>query len=71
MVQKMSFEFQDGYHDGHLIYREENVLAILNCCPYAPRKISVQSGKLLKGVKMSGTAVILDIRTERFYAILP
>ena len=32
--EEMLFEeFQDGYHGGHLGYRNEMILAILNLCP--------------------------------------
>ena len=31
--EELSFEeFQDGYHDGHLGYRNGTILAILNLC---------------------------------------
>ena len=65
--EEMSFEeFQDGCHGGHLGYRNETILAILNL--YVTPKSDLWFGRRcrLNNFKMAAMAATLDIGTEPF-----
>ena len=62
-------EFQESHHCGHLGYRNERILAILNLCvaPMPPIKFRLNPTYVRGEMPAEKKKNILDIGTERFY----